>query len=356
MPDVTAEALSVAYGEVNAVKDVAVRFADAETTVLLGPSGSGKSTLLMAMAGLAAPSSGRIRIGDRTVYDAEQGVHVAPEDRRLGVVFQAHALWPHMTVETNVGFPLRHGGRRIDASERRARVARVLELVGLEGYNKRYPGELSGGQSQRVSLARALVYEPVVLLLDEPLSALDAVVRQQMRREIAAIQRELRTTMVYVTHDRDDAEQLADELVIMRDGRVVEAGRAETLFQAPKERFTAEFLLDAIVVEGRLTDNHLLLEHPARRVPFVGSRRRPDLEGYEGRIGFAHSALTLEPSDSGDGVVEERHLSAGLYRYRVSLGNGTPWEPVSHDRFDVGARVSVGVRHDMLFPVSGGNG
>lgn len=348
MPEVRVDDLTVTYGGDPAVDDVTLVFPEAETTVLLGPSGSGKSTLLLAVAGLLAPSAGSIRIGDRVVADAGHRIDVAPERRHLGLVFQSHALWPHMTVLDNVEFPLRHGGHGIDRAARRARARETLALVGLDGYERRHPHELSGGQSQRVSLARALVYRPDVLLMDEPLSALDAVVRRQMRREIADIQRRLATTMIYVTHDREDAEHLADNLVLMRDGGVIEQGPLEAVYRAPRRRFTAEFLLNAILVDGVVRDDRLELAAGAA-VPLTGDAPAAGLPSVPGLVGLPPAAVAIEPDPGGQGEVVAMNATSGEYRYAVALGRDLRWEATTWQRIEVGARVAVSIRADALF-------
>lgn len=351
MPEVVVSNLTVAYLGVPALSNAELTFPDGQISVLLGPSGSGKSTLLMAVSGLVTPQGGRIEIGDRTVLDVKRGVNVTPEQRRLGVVFQSHALWPHMTVNENVGFPLRYGDRRVHNEERLIRVKKALALVGLDGYGDRYPNELSGGQAQRISLARALVYEPEVLLMDEPLSALDAVVRQQMRTEIAEIQRELGTTVIYVTHDRDDAERLADRLVVIRDGRVVEEGAAEGLFHAPRREFTARFLLDAAVVRGHVDGDLLRLDSPGVALSLVAGEPRAELAKHRGAIGFPPSAIVLQAAADGAGRVLSRTSSGGQYRYQLAVGIAE-YEAFAHERFEPGATLQIAVRRDQLFAVS----
>ncbi|NRA96103.1 MAG: ABC transporter ATP-binding protein [Planctomycetes bacterium] len=197
---------------------------------LLGASGCGKTTVLRLIAGLEVPDSGRVTIGDRTVFD-ESGAWVAPEDRRIGMVFQSYAVWPHMDVMDNVAYPLRV--RRITKPERHAKTLEVLKLVGLDGLEHRRPSQLSGGQQQRVALARGLIMEPDVLLLDEPLSNLDAKLRIRMRRDIRRIQRQTGSTVVYVTHDQDEALEISDRIVIMESGAILAEGTPDELRDHP---------------------------------------------------------------------------------------------------------------------------
>lgn len=215
---------------------ISLDVAPGSTTVVLGPSGCGKTTLLRCLAGLHRPDGGTITIGGRTFDNTTTGVHVRPEDRRLGVVFQNGALFPHLDVAANVGFGLAR-------SERRGhRVDEALELVGLAGLGARRPDQLSGGQRQRVALARALAPRPTVLLLDEPFSSLDAVLRAQLRDDVAALLDHLGTTAVLVTHDRAEAFVLGDHLVLLRDGSVVASGDAPSLYRSPPDAWTAAFL------------------------------------------------------------------------------------------------------------------
>lgn len=229
------EDVSVSYGGLTVLRDFNLTVHPGEIVALIGPSGSGKTTALRAVAGFVRPSTGRILIGDRDVTD------LPPYDRKIGMVVQNYALFPHMRVEENVAFGLRAQGveRRLIAG----RVAECLELVGMARYAKRLPRELSGGQQQRVAIARALAVKPQVLLLDEPLSALDTQIRRSMVEEIAKLHRDLpELTVLYVTHDQSEALTLANHIGIMRDGRLRAFGETQALFRAPPTRFAAEFL------------------------------------------------------------------------------------------------------------------
>ncbi len=208
---------------------------------LLGPSGCGKTTVLRMIAGLQEPDSGRVRFGDRDV------THLPAERRDAGMVFQGYALWPHMSVRDNVAFGL--DVRRVSAIERAARTRQALEMVRMEAFADRKPGQLSGGQQQRVALARALAFRPEVLLLDEPLSNLDARLRLEMREEIRRICREVGITAVYVTHDREEALSLADLVVVMRDGRIEQRGAPRDVYRRPASRFVAAFMGETNLIE-----------------------------------------------------------------------------------------------------------
>ncbi|WP_405496222.1 ABC transporter ATP-binding protein [Nocardia sp. NBC_00511] len=207
---------------------------------VLGPSGCGKSTLLRLLAGLDRPQQGRIRFGDETVCDTAAGVFAPPRARRLGMVFQDLALWPHLSVAANVGFPLRVTG--VERPDIERRVADALARVELAAAAGKMPHQLSGGQQQRVAIARALVARPALLLLDEPLSALDATLREQMRTEIRSLTTESGVTTVFVTHDQAEAMSMSDRIVVMRAGRILQAGRPEELYHSPADTFVAEFV------------------------------------------------------------------------------------------------------------------
>ena len=234
--------VSVAYGGLTVLDSLDLTVSPGEIVALIGPSGSGKTTALRAVAGFVRPSRGRIMIGDRDV------TNLAPYDRDIGMVVQNYALFPHMRVEENVAFGLR--ARRTPEEIIRARVPEALAMVGMAAYAKRYPRELSGGQQQRVAIARAIAIRPQVLLLDEPLSALDAQIRRSMVDELARLHRELPSlTVLYVTHDQSEALTLANHIGIMRDGKLRAFGDAQSLFRYPPNRFAAEFLGRANLLE-----------------------------------------------------------------------------------------------------------
>ena len=237
------------FGEASAVRGVSTKVAEGQMLVLLGPSGCGKTTTLRMVAGLLHPDGGSILIDDRMV--AKEGWGLPPENRNLGMVFQTYAIWPHKTVFKNVAYGLEL--RRVSRAEIERRVQRALGLVHLDGLGARYASELSGGQQQRVALARAIVVEPSLLLLDEPLSNLDASLRERMRIELKTLQTQLGLTSVYVTHDQSEAMVLADHLVVMRDGVIEQEGGAEQVYLHPRSRFVASFLGITNIVSGRVT-------------------------------------------------------------------------------------------------------
>jgi iron(III) transport system ATP-binding protein len=233
-----------------AVRSVSLSVAEGEFVTLLGPSGCGKTTTLRCIAGLERPTAGEIRIGGETVASAERGIYLNPEHRNIGMVFQSYAVWPHMTVFDNVAYGLRV--RRAPAAMVKERTMRALELVGLGHLADRYATKLSGGQRQRVALARAIVYEPKVVLFDEPLSNLDAKLREHMRVELVRLQRDVGITSIYVTHDQSEALVMSDRVVVMDKGVVQQIGDPHTIYARPANTFVANFIGVANLMEGTL--------------------------------------------------------------------------------------------------------
>ncbi|HSV20738.1 MAG TPA: ABC transporter ATP-binding protein [Casimicrobiaceae bacterium] len=244
MARLTLEGLTKAYGAHRALDDVTLHVGDGEFVAILGPSGCGKTTLLRQVAGFDRPDAGRILIGDAVVSSTTR--HVPPERRRIGIVFQSYALWPHMSVAENVAYGLSVAG--IKDPERARRVDAALALVELQGFGARRPGELSGGQRQRVALARCLVTEPSLVLLDEPLANLDVHLRAAMEDEFARFHERTGTTMVYVTHDQQEAMALADRIAVMDRGRVLQVATPSQLYREPADPMVAGFIGAGMVV------------------------------------------------------------------------------------------------------------
>jgi putative spermidine/putrescine transport system ATP-binding protein len=234
------------YAQVTALHPTDLEVKAGEFLTLLGPSGSGKTTLLMAIAGFVEPSCGRMEL------DGKDITRIGPEHRNFGVVFQGYALFPHMSVWDNVWFPLR--ARNISRRDARASVEETLDLMELSAYARRMPKELSGGQQQRVALARALIFKPELLLLDEPLSALDKALRKTLQTELKALHRKVGTTFIYVTHDQEEALSMSDRIAILRDGRIKQIDAPEALYHNPDSRFVAGFLGRSNFIEGDIVD------------------------------------------------------------------------------------------------------
>jgi iron(III) transport system ATP-binding protein len=250
MPGVALRKLTKRYGDVAAVEGLSLELEPGELVALLGPSGCGKTTTLRLVAGFLRPEAGEIWVGERCLSSAS--AVVPPERRRMAMIFQSYALWPHMTVAQNVAYGLRFK-RDLNRADRDRRVSEILTTVQLAGFESRYPGELSGGQQQRVAVARALVVEPETLLLDEPLSNLDANLREEMRFEIRRLHEAFGITTLYVTHDQAEAMVISDRIAVLQRGRVVQAGTAEELFRQPRTRFVAEFIGRTNVIDGVAT-------------------------------------------------------------------------------------------------------
>ena len=246
MSSVTLDSVSKFYGSVAAVSNVSLEVKEGEFLVLLGPSGCGKTTSLRLVAGFVLPTDGQVRIGGKDVTG------LPPRKRNTGMVFQNYSLFPNMTVAENIGFGLRE--RRVDKQTIHRRVGELLELIRLPGIEERYSEELSGGQQQRVALARALAYTPSVLLMDEPLGALDRKLREALQTELHRIQRELGITTIFVTHDQEEAMSLSDRIAVMSDGRIEQIGSPEDLYATPKTAFVADFIGKTNFMTGQVTE------------------------------------------------------------------------------------------------------
>ena len=289
------ERLYKRFGEETAVRDFSLSVAEGEFVTLLGPSGCGKTTTLRCIIGLERPDGGEIRIGGRAVASAERGIYLYPEDRDLGMVFQSYAVWPHMTVFDNVAYGLRV--RRMPTAELRRRTMHALELVDLVHLADRYATKLSGGQRQRVALARAIVYEPKVVLFDEPLSNLDAKLREQMRVEIVRLQREVGITSVFVTHDQTEALVMSDRIVVMDKAVIQQVGDPQTIYASPVNAFVANFIGVTSLLEGRLLDR--MGGFCEIEVPIGGGLAplRLRASGGEGAARGDRVVLSLRPED-----------------------------------------------------------
>jgi iron(III) transport system ATP-binding protein len=291
MPRVLLENVSLRLGAAQIVRGVSLEAGDGEFVTLLGPSGCGKTTTLRMIAGLQQNDSGRIAIGEQVVSDPAAGVFLAPERRRLGMVFQSYAIWPHMTVFDNVAYPLKV--RRLPAAQIAPRVQEALRAVAMQDYAGRPAPALSGGQQQRVAIARALVAEPKVLLLDEPLSNLDAKLRVQMGEEFRSLQKRLGITTLYVTHDQEEAMTLSDRIVLMADGAVLQQGRPEALYRQPLDARVAAFFGTPNLLDAKA-------EGPGRRPGFaevhLGSWRG-DCAGASGLRAGAALKVVARPED-----------------------------------------------------------
>jgi iron(III) transport system ATP-binding protein len=325
-------------GEVTAIDGIDLAVEAGEFFTLLGPSGCGKTTTLRSVAGLERPDEGRVTLAGRVLFSSDERAWVPANRRGIGMVFQSYAIWPHMNVFENVAFPLRQGDRRRrpGAAGLRQKVDEALGAVQLEGFAGRRATELSGGQQQRLALARALVMEPRLLLLDEPLSNLDARLREEMRFEIKRLQHDLGITTLYVTHDQEEALAISDRIAVMHDGRIEQVGAPTDIYLSPTSRFVAAFVGLANFIEGTLTggfdgsveltteDGPLLAKAPAGRAASPGDR-------LVAMIRPEHVRLVPEPGAPADhpeglhagawsGVVEDRSFLGDAVDYVARVG------------------------------------
>ncbi|MEC5387268.1 ABC transporter ATP-binding protein [Uliginosibacterium sp. H3] len=258
------ESVGKSFSGVRALHDIDLHVAPGEFLALLGPSGCGKTTLLRALAGLLTPDEGVVRFGDETIVDTTRRIFVPAERRKLGMVFQDYALWPHMRVRDNIAFPL--VARSVAPALRQERVDLALARTALTALADRFPGELSGGQQQRVALARAIVDDTSILLFDEPLSNLDASLRDTLGREIATLVRDCGSTAIYVTHDQNEALSLSDRIAVMREGRIVQLGSPEEVYRAPADPWVAAFLKSGNLLGGHTHDGTFTLHGSEERL------------------------------------------------------------------------------------------
>ncbi len=337
------ENLIKTFGATTVVKDVSLSFGKGEFVTLLGPSGCGKTTILRMIAGFERPTSGRIKVDGKDITDLN------PNQRKIGMVFQAYALFPNMNVGDNIAFGLRIAGMAKEPM--RARVEEMLKLIGLPGRAKSFPFELSGGQQQRVALARAIAPSPRMLLLDEPLSALDAKIRVSLREEIRAIQRELGITTVFVTHDQEEALSISDRIVVMNAGNVEQVGSPVEIYNHPASRFVATFVGTLNTLEGTIQDasaNLVSIDGQTLKLPSMPA----------GAANGAPIALTMRPEAisvgaqaNKDNVLEGRvsgvHFLGSVVRLQIHLGHNE----ISLDTFNdlrtpppaVGQTIKVGI-------------
>ena len=322
-----------------AVDDLTLDIEQGEFLVLLGPSGCGKTTTMRSLVGLEEPTAGRIRVGGQVLFDRKKGINVPANQRGMGMVFQSYAIWPHMTVFQNVSYPLEM--QRLPRAETRRRVEEMLELVGLGGLGPRGASQLSGGQMQRVALARSLVMRPKVLLLDEPLSNLDAKLRDKLRFELRAIQQELGTTSVYVTHDQAEALALADRIAVMRAGKIVQLEAPTELYRRPANTFVADFLGASNLLRGvvdwkggqsphvRLADSPLCLP--------IAADGTPPADGSETHLSIRPEVVDLLDASAGSSpsrlpaVVKVASFLGTHVRYHVQLVDGPDMYVMSND-------------------------
>ena len=308
---------------VKAAQDVSFTVDEGRLFTLLGPSGCGKTTTLRSIAGLERPRAGEISVSGQVVYSSAKRVFVAPNRRGFGMVFQSYAIWPHMTVFENAAFPLQVGRTRLSRRDIKERVMRVLTAVQLDPLADREATKLSGGQQQRLALARALVMEPALLLLDEPLSNLDAKLREKMRFELKRLQRELRITTVYVTHDQSEALALSHQIAVMNEGRIQQIGTPREIYELPGSQFVADFVGNTNFIEGTVAAGGVRTELGNIRVA-TNDLRPDDTVAISVRPEDVDLMETRPSSDNvWEGRVEQKVFLGEAVDFQVKVGSRT---------------------------------
>lgn len=329
MSEVRIEHVFKRFGDVTAVSDFDLTVKDGEFVSLLGPSGCGKTTSLRMIAGFERATEGEIYIGDHCVSSHIKNTFVPPEKRDIGMVFQSYAVWPHMTVTENVAYPLKI--QKVPKEERAARVAEMLKLVHLDEYGSRYPHQLSGGQQQRVALARALVADPSVMLLDEPLSNLDANLREEMRFEIKALQRQFGITVMYVTHDQEVALAISDRIAIMdNNGHIRQIGTPYEIFEKPADLFIFKFMGIANFLGVREENGAYLVGSGTQQVPW----EKPQGSGIKNWVAaFRPSDVIITRGGAGlKGVIKRANFLGATMDYMIEIdGEHLRTEIVTHE-------------------------
>jgi ABC-type Fe3+/spermidine/putrescine transport system ATPase subunit len=361
MPSVRLDRLRKRFGDVVAVDDISVEFRDGELTSVLGPSGCGKTTTLNLIAGFIEPDGGMIHFGERPIADSARGVIVPPNKRNLGMVFQSYALWPHLSVADNVAYGLKM--HKVPRPQCEDAVKRALQRVRLAHFSDRFPHELSGGQQQRVALARAIAYSPQILLFDEPLSNLDAQLREEMRAEIKDIHREIGITAVYVTHDQAEAMSLSDRIVVMGDGQILQTGSPQELYDEPRDVRVARFLGRTNLFDARIVDKGAAAAHveiDGIALPLT-CRVPPDsTPNTRGSMSVRPEGVLVRPAGTDASGLAGRVCAAiylgNLSQLQVALDSGKTVEvqQVTRQTWNVGDAVSVTFDPERCYFIVGG--
>jgi len=338
------------FGRNHVIKNLSLTIDDGEFVTLLGPSGCGKTTTLRMIAGFESPTSGEIFIDDEPIFSKKRKINVPPEDRNIGMVFQNYAVWPHMTVFDNIAYPLKI--RKMSKDEIRRRVEKIVEIVRLKGLEKRFPYQLSGGQQQRVAFARALVYSPKILLLDEPLSNLDAKLREEMRFEIKDIQRRLGITVVYVTHDQSEAMVMSDRIVVLKDGMIQQIGTPMEIYEFPENKFVADFIGVSNFLEGEVVQKMVekvkvkLLD--IEGFPVITAHHR--MKNLEREVTVAVRPEDVEITPEGDikAKIVKRTFLGNSVSYIVFAGKEIRIEAPKNCIFEEGENVKLRIKKAVV--------
>lgn len=348
MASVTITGVTKSFGNVQVLQEFNQKFEDGEFITLLGPSGCGKTTMLRLIAGFEKPSSGEIYIGDKIVSGKDS--FVSPEKREIGMVFQSYAVWPHMNVYNNIAYPLKI--KKASKSEIEEKVNKALKIVHLEQYKDRFPSELSGGQQQRVALGRALVAQPEILLLDEPLSNLDAKLREEMRYEIKEITKKLKITVIYVTHDQIEAMTMSDRIVLINKGEIQQIGTPQEIYSRPNNIFVANFVGKVDFIKGKVQDGNILLNDS-------DGQTLPNKSDLNGNVIVAIRPENVILSDDGEikGKVFSKFYLGDCNDLRVEVGNGNILRVTArastYDTLKVGEEVRLKVLDYFIFEDDG---
>jgi len=346
MAQVILKNLTKVFDNVTAVKDFSAKVEDGKFVTLLGPSGCGKTTTLRMIAGFIEPTVGEVIIGKEVVYRPKE-FFVPPENRNIGMVFQSYAVWPHMNLLDNVSYPLKI--RKVSRKERYAKAEQVLEMVELEGMGQRYPHQLSGGEQQRVALARALIVDPYVMLLDEPLSNLDAKLREQMRFEIKELQKKTKVTIIYVTHDQAEAMAMSDEIIVMNKGEIQQIGKPEEIYENPGNKFVANFIGLTNFIPCKVSEDrkYLILKNGIdSKIEYTVS------EKYKGEatLCIRLEDITLKSFGEGDlnGEVFRATFLGSLVDYLLQVGEITVRVQSKDRKFVKGEKVSLIINKEKI--------
>ena len=348
MASVTITGVTKSFGNVTVLQEFNQKFEDGEFITLLGPSGCGKTTMLRLIAGFEKPSSGEIYIGDKLVSSEKQ--FLPPEKRGIGMVFQSYAVWPHMNVFDNIAYPLKI--QKINKNEIEERVNQVLKIVHLEQYKDRFPSELSGGQQQRVALGRALVAQPEILLLDEPLSNLDAKLREEMRYEIKEITKKLKITVIYVTHDQIEAMTMSDRIVLINKGEVQQVAPPQEIYSKPKNMFVANFVGKVDFMKGKVENGNILLNNSnGQTLPNTSSHAKDVI------VAIRPENVMLAEDGELTGKVFSKFYLGDCNDLRVEVGNGNILRVTArastYDTLKVGEEVRLKVLEYFVFEDDG---